>query len=381
MAAAGGQQQEPDNSLTPLWISLGLLIVFGMLWFYFNKQIVAFIFTIRGYEADFLSLFVPSIWAQNLEATQQLLLTAKQANYTGVTLDQIKTVSDALGNYFKYPVFVILAGLATLVYTTNPLAKFKKHYDMKALRDSEKSIWPHITPILKLDLVKADIHKGPWAMAMTPMNFAKRNNLIIFEKKPSALDRFQTKQAPTASINRDDARKIFALQVGRYWSGPEALPIHARALYAVFCARVNGDRDGAAKLQEQISRSADGLNLNFAGADELLRKHKDNKHIINLTKRHAFEYTVLPSLLEFARQDGVLPSAEFLWLKPLDRRLWFLLNCVGRQTPFAEVAGAFAHWKAEKEFGKPLTVPMVEEAVNGLEIAVKEIIYKPDEDQ
>lgn len=90
---------------------------------------------------------------------------------------------------------------------------------------------------------------------------------------------------------------------------------------------------------------------------------------------------MLPSLLEFARQDGVLPSAEFLWLKPLDRRLWFLLNCVGRQTPFAEIAGAFAHWKAEKEFGKPLTVPMVEEAVNGLEIAVKEIIYKPDEEQ
>ncbi len=34
--------------------------------------------------------------------------------------------------------------------------------------------WPQITPVLDLDLIKTDIDKGPWAMAMTPMQFCKR---------------------------------------------------------------------------------------------------------------------------------------------------------------------------------------------------------------
>ena len=57
---------------------------------------------------------------------------------------------------------------------------------------------------------------------------------------------------------------------------------------------------------------------------------------------------LIASLLEMARIDGVLASAEFLWLKPVDRRMWYMLNCVGRQTAVAEIAGLFAHWQAEK---------------------------------
>ena len=52
---------------------------------------------------------------------------------------------------------------------------------MKTLKEHERNIWPHIIPVAKLDLVNTDIHKGPWAMATSPMNFAKRNNLIVFE--------------------------------------------------------------------------------------------------------------------------------------------------------------------------------------------------------
>ena len=72
-------------------------------------------------------------------------------------------------------------------------------------------------------------------------------------------------------------------------------------------------------------------------------------------------------------------SADFLWLKPVDRRLWYTLNSVGRQTPFAEVAGIFAHWIAEKEAGRKLLVPMVDEATKALEIVLTEVVYRRDE--
>ncbi len=54
----------------------------------------------------------------------------------------------------------------------------------------------------------------------------------------------------------------------------------------------------------------------------------------------------------------------------------------GRQTtPFPEVGGPYAHWLAEREIGRKLNSPFIEEAVNGLETAMKEIIYKPDEEE
>lgn len=84
-------------------------------------------------------------------------------------------------------------------------------------------------------------------------------------------------------------------------------------------------------------------------------------------------------MLEAARTDGVLATAEFIWLKAVDRRLWYMLNSVGRKTAFPEVAGPFAHWKIEKRLRRPLKVPMVDTAVDAMEEAISEIIYKPDE--
>jgi len=108
-----------------------------------------------------------------------------------------------------------------------------------------------------------------------------------------------------------------------------------------------------------------------------MKKYQNTELVQDIVQKHAYMVTVLASLLEAARDDGVVPSAEFLWLKPVDRRLWYMLNCVGRQTPYAEVGGPFAHWKAEKELGRSSLVPMIDEAIKALEIAIKEIKLTP----
>ena len=56
-----------------------------------------------------------------------------------------------------------------------------------------------------------------------------------------------------------------------------------------------------------------------------------------------------------------------------------MLNCVGRQTPFAEVAGPFAHWRAEQTMGRPSRAPMIDEAIKALEVAIKEVKLSPKE--
>jgi intracellular multiplication protein IcmP len=150
------------------------------------------------------------------------------------------------------------------------------------------------------------------------------------------------------------------------------------ALFAVFAARNAGDTKAAAELLAHISASVT-TKLNFSGAATLCKKHEKTKTVQRITQTHAYTLTVMASMLEAAREDGVQASADFLWLKPVDRRLWYMLNTIGRQTPFVEVAGSFAHWLAEKQVGRRLLVPMVEEATNALELALKEILYRPDE--
>ncbi len=133
-------------------------------------------------------------------------------------------------------------------------------------------------------------------------------------------------------------------------------------------------------MLSQISRSTEQGKLNFSGTQQLLKKYGDHKNVQQTVERHAYQFTVMASMLEFARLDGVLASADFLWLKPVDRKMWYMLNSIGRQTAFSEVAGAFCHWQSEKELGKKINVPMVKEAVTSLDEAINNILYVPDEE-
>ncbi len=171
------------------------------------------------------------------------------------------------------------------------------------------------------------------------------------------------------------------LQMGPLWKGCDALPIHIKALLIIFVARAQREHKVAEQLLEQIAASASHGKLDFTGVTEHLEKYKNSKLIKWLEGRHAYVGTLMASLLEIARSDGVLATAEFLWLKPVDRRLWYMLNNVGRRTAVVEVSGLFAHWLAEKKLQRPLRTPMVKEAVVALRDAVKEIRYVGDEEK
>ncbi len=251
---------------------------------------------------------------------------------------------------------------------------------MKRLAEEEKVNWPQITPVVGLDLIKQDIHKGPWAMAMTPMQFAQHHNLVVEEKQKPSDQVLSRRLQIKSKLLRAPAHKVFTMQLGTYWRGVEQLNQHTKALFAAFAAKANHDGAACAQLLTRIVKSAEsGSKLNFEGTDALLKKYYDTRPVQKVINKHAYVYTVMASMLELARTDGVLATADFLWLKPVDRRLWYTLNSVGRQTPFAEVAGVFAHWKAEKEFGAKLWVPMVDEAVNGLEKAMQELVFQAEE--
>ncbi len=374
MAGPAPQGNQNDNSASIIWVVAAVFAFILGVWYAFGPQLAALYLRFKLVEINLFSWYDPAHAANLKYQIQSALASGRKLEF-----GQIATLGGGVGQVLRYPIVAIMVVLAFVVYFGNTTRVYKRTYNMKDLANLEKSNWPQITPVTNLNLLKTDIDTGPWAMAMTPIQFCKRFGLLqeVRPERREGMNRRDWDRVDVVLI-KGEANKVFALQLGPIWPGAKRLPPHIKALFAAFAARINADSKSAANLLAQIAISSTGK-MNFDGVDALLAKYENSKAVQRIVANHAYVTTVMASMLAGARDDGVQASADFLWLKPLDRRLWYTLNTVGRQTPFPEVAGVFAHWIAEKQAGQKLIVPVVDEATKALEIALKEVIYRPEE--
>lgn len=366
------QQSSSDSGLAPVWITILIMATAYFIWYWGHRYIVEFVFYINVLQAKAVNFVLGS------ESLKQEILIMQTVDAGEVDFADLMELTNRVGAYIRYPIVVILLLLAVFLYRSNVTLRFRKTYNMHSLREQEQANWPCIIPAVKQqDLVSLDVNKGPWAMAMTPMEFARKYKLL--RKEDALLDNPTPGQEMTAGIRRGDAKRVFTLQLGPYWEGFERCSPQARALAAVFIARINRDREAAKLILDTLVKtSVDGA-PDYAVALPTIKKYGNTELVQEVVQKHAYVLTVLAALLMASRDDGVVPSAEFLWLKPVDRRLWYMLNSIGRQTPYPEVGGPFAHWRAEQVIQRASLTPMIDEAIRALEIAVKEVKLSPKE--
>ncbi|MBP9721549.1 MAG: type IVB secretion system coupling complex protein DotM/IcmP [Gammaproteobacteria bacterium] len=371
----GAPQQEGGGSSgnDPMFMMAFCIGVMCLLWFT-REYYFPLIFKLKYYELIFASYFI--------KVDPNLIGNIINAQYNPTALDQTQffALVTAAGTYINYPIAIISVILGFTAFIKNPTNKFNKSFTMSSFRLQEKVNFPQIIPPSKLDLINTDIHEGPWASASTPMAFAKKNDLldIIVNPKPNPL---LGEIGKIAKLRESRARQVFAMQLGYIWNGPDQLPIHTKALFAVFAAAANQDRKTAIQFLRQFNTALEFNNTpDYTGVEELLAKHKNSKIIKKVEQRHAYVMTVMAGTLEIARSTGVLACADFLWLKTVDRQLWYMLNNVGRRAAFPECAGAIAHWRIESRMQRKLISPMIEEAVKALKLALTEIIYQDEND-
>lgn len=375
MAGGGGGQQQggaggnTDNAMAPLWIMALLIAVTVGLWYYKHDLIVSFVFKVNEIQARAVLYFIDS------QELQRVLFILQTVNPAQVEWDDLVSTTEFVGRYTRYPVMALLLVFAAFLYWRDIPLKFRKTYSMKSLSTQEQVNWSSIMPVIKEDLVKTDIDTGPWAMALLPMEFAKKYNLL--RKDDVVIDKMMPGMEMTAGLRRGEAKRIFTLQLGPYWEGFDKCQPHIWALAAVFLARINRDRNGAKLIIDTLNKTFAEGKINCSVAKPFLRKYENCAIAQEVYQAHAYVLTVLASLLVEARKDGVVASADFLWLKVVDRRLWYMLNCVGRQTPYSEIGGPFAHWLAEKAMKRKSRVPMIDEAIKGLEVAIKGVKLTP----
>lgn len=374
--AAPPPQQGGDNSLDILWIIALIIVGIVLFWYLASDYIVAATFWIKKYEIytvkavirffydivdDFYHVDYPSFLSLN--SALDLIKSGQTVNPK-----ELYHLCETVGAYVRYPFGILLLIFAGRTYFGGVSNIFKRTYSMSLFRSENVKTWPKIAPVSKLNLISTDIDQGPWAMAQTPVQFCKKHNLMTIEKDNRGKNKISLKLEP--------AYRVFAMQLGPVWTGNlRSLPVHIRTLMGIFAARANGKVDETEEALNKIAQSTLNGKVSFEGFADKFTSYLYTPAVEKVFQSHAYVYTVMASLLVLARTVGVLATAEFIWLKPYDRRLWYILNNVGRQSAQTEVAGIFAHWRAEEKLGYALRAPYIDTAVKALDEALHEIDY------
>ena len=358
---SGGQQQNNDNGEL-LVIFFGLAIVIAI-YFFAGVYIKEYYVNIKLWQLTIINTIFP------IQSNTELIAFIK--NNSIVMID--KNTAITIGNrvsYFLNPLLLIFI-VISLTYIRNNLflsKKFNKNYSRKELLQQEKEEWCFLMPIADLNLDKVDPTTGDWASAKKPQTIVMDYRLL---NKPNDLN----------SLNEDKALKYFHAQLGKLLIDLDSLPTVQKALLGCFFAHYKLEKDIAYNAMLEISKSFSPKSKpNFEAGLKLFEEYKNDEKILKIAKRHAYVYTFFAEIFNQSKSKGVIVTRYFIWLKPLDRQLYLLLNSVGREVPFVEVAGIFSHWQYEKRLKRAMQTIFAEDAIIGLKEELFNVKLKESED-
>ena len=349
------QQGQNDASMDSLWIA-GILIALFIVAKVWLGEEIAWVYThIRLAWIQVITLF----WEKdNLMLAKHMLLTRKVSE---LSPEQLSMLSKDL-RFFMYPFWAGIVGLIGYrAIKHNPGKRFRRRLTRQDLAKEMSEFFPWTIPALQQNLLEEPIDSGKWAMAKNPLQFAREYGLLNGK-----------------SLDEKRADKLFALQLGKLWSGPDRLNKYSKAVFGCLIAQVCQDKDGADGAQRELAINVSRGNPKFTLSDALIAKHRNDPRVLDICARHAYQYTVMMALFEEGKAIGIFPPNHFLWVKPVNRQLWFVLDCVLRKTYYAEVAGIYAHFLAEKVCGHKIEFPYTKKATLALDIALRDVVFTAD---
>lgn len=279
---------------------------------------------------------------------------------------------------------------------------------------------PQLLPVVYVNPQhQLDLDQGTWRMSPKIFDYMKSNDCLRFDEN----DRFSLKERETT--------QLLIKQLGDRWTGFDNLPInHFRiaaislpmvvspatgkpktdALIEMFCVGFSSkphfdtelkrfikmavsprtylkkgwfgklsacysevlDSRGEKKRQESHLRKADKI------ARQYVKEYKDHPKVVQILSKHAYQVTSVCGLIEGAWLGGAMPSCNCLWLKPMDRNLFYAFNNLGRDVSWIEVTGFWSHYLTEQKVGFPFPYPKVQAGVAGIDDYFENSFYTYD---
>ena len=316
-----------------------------------------------------------------------------EADPSSLSWETMQKVLRYTGSWIRWPFALLLVLFGVAAIFMGRVGSLVRRFNMESLLRNNAESFPCLRPVVGRGkyLLSPESHdSGPWKIARTPVQFALENGLLLDEQEKAFTPEQALKnglpstELPAWGNARLDEKKALAVlteQLGKPFEGCEGLSPCRRALAVAFLAYANGDKKNCISILDMVSCSyneidgnADCPVLTDTAFEKRLKKawarHKDVLSEKNMASHAAYELPWFMALLYRARQKGVLASSQFLWLRPMDRPLWYALNQCGGRAAWAEGFAAWAHYMAEEQEGKALTEPHVAPAVASLREAL-----------
>ena len=316
-----------------------------------------------------------------------------EADPASLSWEIMQKVLHYTGSWIRWPFALLLILFGVAAIFMGRVGGLVRRFNMESLLRNNAESFPCLRPVVGRGkyLLSPESHdSGPWKIARTPVQFALENELLLDEQgKPFTPEQALKNGLPSTELSawgnaRLDEKKALAVlteQLGKSFEGYEGLSPCRRALAVAFLAYANGDKKSCVNMLDMVSSSyneidgnADCPVLTDTAFEKRLKKawarHKDVLSEKNMASHAAYELPWFMALLYRARQKGVLAGSQFLWLRPMDRPLWYALNQCGGRAAWAEGFAAWAHYTAEEQEGKALTEPHVAPAVASLKEAL-----------
>lgn len=366
-------------------IGTGLLLMFGMgalflsaLWFVRHDMVVR-VFLLYAYALVYVPAWLCQQIGWSSGPPMELISEIAQHSYhpgrvdPGILFSVINRAS-----VYLLPFTLIVVAMAWQVHC-HVLRNMETMHDYWGLMKIQSLTNPCIMPVVRFTEYwrekGIDRHSNLFR-ALAPDEFAKKHDLL---KKTGMND---------VVIDHEKSIAVFEAQLGGLVSDGN-FSDHYKALACIFMTRIvyrgAEGRKKAKAMQDAINLSCDPNKTgNKADADcsvafDLKSVGVDfdtlYAHPLIAPHRSFFVYkkTFLMRLLNEARSDGKLPPSEFIWLKLVDRDLWYALYGVSKKLiakGYSEGSAAFAqYWSsiAAMQHDQYLFEPHMDEAVRALE--------------
>lgn len=134
-------------------------------------------------------------------------------------------------------------------------------------------------------------------------------------------------------------------------------------ILAPYAFNKNKGREESAEVKDALNYSAYGskngqANLAVEEAQQAFAKWRKSPEVNRLALKHHWEYPFLCALLTLAQRRGKIGTWQFIWLKPMNRVMFYSLNTVGRATPHAQAAMTFSQQQFDIAAAKKGNLPV-----------------------
>lgn len=293
-------------------------------------------------------------------------------DYYSLSGASISTIGGEAAKFYRWPIIILFVSVGYYSLFMSPRGKFRAQLNLESFIRTQRIMWPVIAPIVDFNPIKYSARIPgdevpdvipPMAEAFSPEEWLSWHRIKVTNGIPE----------------RESTRRAFLLQLGPRWNGFDGLPVYMQGLLAAFALKGVQKREQSDQFLGKMApywSLKGGFKLPSEIVSEI-RKILDDPKIggkaLDIGKDYAYRTTAMMGILRWARmQGGVLAPAQFLWLRVVDRPLWYALNNLGRRAFLTEGAGAIAHFMAEESAKKALVIPRIDTAIVTLNKYVSE---------